>query len=187
MQKIILLYILLIVTALHAQNTPLYKGLLYKMPLSEAKKEFRKNKDQYKVISLGNGVDWRMYPMNFAVNGNSELVGINLNSGAMFGESSENTKIYLTQTRQFLEDKGYTVIHEPDYWNFPLLFSDANKYGLLLHDPDKNVMISIRSVPHPTEHLRFVPVMGISNYDAFVKYMETDKEAVQKQRDKTGF
>lgn len=157
------------------------------MPLSEAKKEFKKNKEEYKTISFGNNVNWKMYPMNFAVNQFNELVGINLNSGSMFGDSPEDTDLFIRQSRNFFEEKGYTVVHEPEYWHSAVLFSENNKYGLLLHNPEKTIMVSLRPLPHPTESLRYVPVMGISNYQAFVDYMDADDANVKAAREKTGF
>lgn len=183
----ILLIIFLYPIILFSQEPPLYKGLIYKMPINDAKKEFRKNKDEYKTISLGNGVDWKMYAMNFAVNQNNELVGLNLNSGSMFGDSPETTDLFIRQTRNFFEELGYTVVYEPEYWDTAVLFSEQNKYGLLLHNPEKTIMVSLRPVPHPTERLNYVPVMGISNFQAFVDYMEADDAAVKKAREKTGF
>ncbi|SDT15685.1 hypothetical protein SAMN05192545_2897 [Maribacter dokdonensis] len=168
-------------------GTPLYKGLMYKMKISDAKKEYRKNKEDYKVISLGNGVDWYMYPLNFSANADNQLVGLTLNSGSLYGNEPETVAAYLSQSFEFFIDKNYTIVHEPDYWDNPLLFDATNKYGLLMHDPDKTIMVSMRAVRHNTEVYNFVPVLAISNYEAFINYMSSESEKVNQIRGKTGF
>lgn len=187
MKNLFLLIITLFAFNGLTQEPPLYKNLVYLMPIKAAKKEFKKNKDDYKTISLGNGVDWKMFSTNFVTNSSGNLVGIVLNDGSMFGINADNAALYITQTRTFFEDKGYTVIHEPEYWYAPTLVSPTEKYGLLLHDADKNIMVSLRVQPHPTERFSYSPVLGISNYKAFVSYMEANKAAIKKARDKTGF
>lgn len=155
------------------------------MPINEAKKELKKNKSDYSDISFGNGVKWRIFKQNFTVI-NEQLHGLMLvPKGALFGLDHESAKVYLQNSKLFFESKDYEVFWEPDNWNIPVFFEATNKYGLLMNDAEKTIMIELRPVEISAGS--YTVNLGVSNYDAFLKYMQAKEKAIKKVQDKTGF
>ena len=186
MKKLIVIYLFIISGVMVAQDYPaLYKGLIYKMPIDAAKKEFKQHKDLYVDISFGNGVEWRLYTQNFGVVNDSLTSLVLKPKGALLGLTHEAAKVYLNNSFEFFTKRGYQVIKEPQFWNVPIYFDATNKFGLVMHNPDKTVVVELRSVQ--LTGTSYLVNLGISNYDAFLRFLTNDEAAVNNQQNQTGF
>lgn len=167
------------------KNTSLYKGLLYDMPKKDAIKEFRSNKNLYNEISFGNGIVWSINKQNFTIR-NDKLKALMLTpKSAIFGLSHDNAQVYLKNSFDFFNSKGYNIIIEPDYWDSPILYSSNNKFGLIMSNPDKTIVIELRSVRITANS--YTVNLGISNYQAYMNYLDNLEDVEIKQQNKTGF
>jgi hypothetical protein len=167
----------------------LYKGLYFNMPIQEAFKEFEENNGDYKDISFGDGVVWRLFKQNLN-SVEDKLEGLVLTpQGSTYGMNQDNAKVYLTNSKQFLVSKDYTVFKEPIAWNVPVLFSPSNKTGLVLIDPDQKMVVELRSseiIGSGTEKLYNV-TLTINNYANYMKNIIATEEKNKSEQDKTGF
>ena len=169
------------------ENTPLYKGLLYKMAINDAKKEFKKDKEEYTNISFGDGVSWRMYTQNFHSFDNKLTALILTPKGYPFGMDHELAEVNLIKSKEFFISKGYSVFGEPKNWDIPVLFSPHNKSGLLLFDPNKTIFVELRSVLLSELDLTYVVNLVINNYDNYLNYLESQEQIKKSEQDNTGF
>jgi len=182
---VILLTIFLSNLSFSQEMKPLYKGLLYNMPIENAKKELKKNIQDYNNISFGNGIVWEISEP-YLIESNGKLSGLGLlPKNKILGLKHENAKVYLQNSRKFFESKGYIVLKEPDNWDIPVLFSQNNLFGLLLHNPDKSIMIDLRSIKSVDSN--YIVILTIMNYDIYIKGLDAMKNQVKKEQDNTGF
>jgi hypothetical protein len=177
------------ISAFSQESIPLYKGLYYNMSLDQAKKEFKNHGEEYKNISFGDGVVWRLFKQNFHVV-NDELKGLVLTpQGYGFGMSHENAKVYLTNSKEFFVSKDYSIFKEPLNWDVPIFFSPQNKTGLVLIDPEQKIVVELRSrefIGSGPEQLYYV-TLTINNYDNYMNYLNESEEEKKAKQDKTGF
>ncbi|WP_422105576.1 hypothetical protein [Winogradskyella sp.] len=181
----IILFSFFVLSASQEEKLTLFKGLYYGMPIKEAKKEHKNNKDEYINVDLGDGVIWELRRGGLVKQDNKLVVLVMQPKGFTFGMNNEEGEIYLKKTRLFFEEKGYTLISEPEYWDVPLLFSPYNKMGLLLGNEEKGLMIELR--PVKITEGSYVVNMGIYNLDDYKKAQEAEKEAKEKTKKKSGF
>ena len=183
MKQVYFIYILLF--SLNGFSQPIYKGLLYGMTKSQAKKEFYSNKEDYTNIDLGNGFIWRMYHQNFIYDNGLAGILCTPKRGAL-GVSHENTMGYLEFTSAFFIKKGYKIFHEPQNWQYPELF--RSKYGLLLENPDRTVMVMLYPFKQTSSNnIFYQPHLKVFNYDWFIDQYETGQKEVEEKQDKSGF
>lgn len=180
MREFTLIFFLFISTQCISQE--IYKGFDFGMSKTEAKNEFRDNKEEYKTIDLGNGFIYRIYHQNFTYS-NDQLAGITLTpKGAAMGQSYESVVSYLEYTRAFFEKLDYSTFFEPEYWNGPHKFS--SKYGLLMIDPDKNKVVQIYPVKAGGV---FNTRLDIYNHDQFMEWYEEENDRVEEKAENSGF
>ncbi|WP_159523781.1 hypothetical protein [Sunxiuqinia indica] len=164
----------------------IYKGFEYGMSKGEAKREFKKNKDDYTAVDLGNGFVWRTYPQNLLMSGDSLAVVWFTPKGTALGMSHDNVVSYLEFTRAFFELKDYQLFFEPEYWQYPVNFNA--KYGLLLSNPDKTIMVQLypssAKVGHNTTYFANLKVM---NYDWFMSIYKENLNVLDEKSAESGF
>lgn len=180
---------LLIISMLLLENCftqTIFKGLKYNMTESEAKKEFRANKDQYDNVDFGNGFVWRLYQQNFLYV-DDKLVGVLFSpKGGGFGQSHNNVINYLEFSRSFFENKGYTVIFEPEAWQYPTLFN--SKYGLLLQNEDKTIIVQLNPSTYTVNYSTgYIAYMKVINYEFFMKAYEMGNQILKEKSENSGF
>jgi len=167
----------------------LYKGLYFNMPVAEAKKEFKENNGDYRDISFGDDIVWRLLQQNFQ-SVEDKLKGLVLTpQQSPNGMNQDNAKVFLTSSKQFFISKDYTVFKEPIAWNVPVLFSASNKTGLVLLDPHQKIVVELRSseiISSGTEKLYNV-TLTINNYANYMNNIIATDEKNKSEQDKTGF
>lgn len=179
-------FLILSFTIVYPQSgQALYEGLLYNMDRKEAIKEFKSNKDIYNIISFGDGVVWSLNRQNFTINNNKLKALMLTPKSALFGLSHESAKVYLINSFNFFISRGYEVIKEPEYWDVPVMFSPNNKFGLLMHDPEKTIVIELRSVEVSPNN--YTVNLGINNYGVYMMYLDNLKKHNEIQQNNTGF
>jgi len=184
MKKMIILMFLAVSTNINAQS--IYLGLKYGMNKKDAKAEFKANNEQYTNVDLGNGFAWRAFQQNFIFD-EKGLTGILFSpKGGALGLSHDNTVSYLEFTRTFFEKKGYTLFFEPDYWQYPENFN--SKYGLLLVNPDKTIVVQIYPVKSVAGGiLTYSAYLKVLNYTWFMSEFEKENDKVEQKQQNTGF
>jgi len=174
----------LLCTSLSAQS--IFKGLETGMSKKEAKAEFRANKDDYINIEIGNGFAYRIYQQNFGYV-NDGLVSILLTpKGFTMGQGYSEAVSYLDFSNTFFQNLDYKEFFRPEYWNAPQSFS--SKYGLLLYNPEKTIMVQM----YPTKYkagstTAFLVKLHIYNYNQFMEWYDKEHEAQEEIAEKSGF
>ena len=188
MNKLGLIVMLLFFT-INSFSQSIFKGLEYGMSEKDAKKEFKKNKDDYINIDIGNGFSYRIYRQNFLYD-NKKLVGILLSpKGYAFGQSYDTAKSFLTYTRAFFEDLGYETFIDNKWWNAPENFSKSNsKWGLVLNNKDKSKIIHMYPIKYQQSgSTKYLVKLTVWNYETWVGfYNEANKKQAEKSK-KSGF
>ncbi|MBI9038094.1 MAG: hypothetical protein JEY97_08175 [Bacteroidales bacterium] len=186
------LYIVLIFSSILISNCfaqSIYKGLEYGMSKSEANKEFKKNKEAYTTVDLGNGFLYRIYKQNFEYD-NNRLVGILLTpKGAAFGQTYESSKNYLIHTRGFFEKLGYETFLENEWWNAPVNYvKSGSKWGLILNKKDKSTIVQMYPISYELSGSTvYLVKLMIWNYDTWIGYYNKEKEVQNKKAKDSGF
>tara|TARA_B100002019_G_scaffold271268_1_gene265535 strand:- start:302 stop:853 length:552 start_codon:yes stop_codon:yes gene_type:complete len=183
MKKI--LVTLLILSAVNSYSQSIYKGLEYGMSKVEAKKEFKKNKDTYISVDLGNGFLYRIYQQNFIYD-NDKLVGILFNpKGAGLGQTYDGAKSYLIHTRSFFESLGYETFIDNQWWNAPLNYvKSGSKWGLVLNKKDKSIIVQMFPVAMGNSYL---VNLRIWHYDTWMGYYDAENKVQEIKADESGF
>ncbi len=119
------------------QNTraqSIFKGLSYGMTQTRANEEFKKYKEKYTNLDIGDDYVFRTYKQDFIFD-NNKLVGVVFTPrGSAFGQSYKSSKNFLTQARDYLERLGYERLIEETYWNDPVEFiKTGGEKGLIMH------------------------------------------------------
>lgn len=186
MKKNIYISIMAIVFGLSASSQTIFKGLEYGMTADEAITEFKKNKDKYDAVDLGNGFVWRTFKRGFLYDSDG-LVGVSFNAkGGALGIGHDATTQYLEYTRAAFESKSYVLFFEPDYWQYPLNFS--SKYGLLMSSPDKSIMVQLYPVTQGTAYGNlYLPILKVMNYDWFMAQWDKGHEVNAEKIENSGF
>lgn len=184
--KSILLIIISVMFAVDCFSQTIFKGLNYNMSVSEAKKEFKTNKEQYDNVDFGNGFVWRIFPQNFIYK-NGNLVGVLFQpKGALLGLSHTGTTSYLEFSRSFFEIKGYKVFFEPEYWQYPLNFN--SKYGLLMQNEDKTIIVQLYPFKWFYSGTTYYSAyMKVLNYAWFMNEYEKQNQILKDKSENSGF
>lgn len=188
MNKIMLIIIAFLVMN-NSFSQSIFKGLEYGMSEKEAKKEFKKNKQDYINVDIGNGFLYRIYRQNFVFDKN-KLVGILLTpKGSTFGQSYDSAKNYLTHTRTFFENLEYETFIENKWWNAPLNYSkSSSKWGLILNKKDKSTIIQMYPINYQISGTtKYLVKLMIWNYDTWIGYYNKEKKIQEKKSKKSGF
>tara|TARA_B110000259_G_scaffold184171_1_gene230690 strand:- start:46 stop:612 length:567 start_codon:yes stop_codon:yes gene_type:complete len=188
MKKLIkyITFTLILVFTVDSYSQSIYKGLTYGMTKTEAKKEFKKNKDLYTTVDIGNGFLYRIYRQNFSYD-NGKLVGVLLSpKGAMLGQSYDNAKSYLINTRSFFERLGYETFIDNEWWNAPLNYvKSGSKWGLALNKQDKSTIVQIYT--QSLSSTTYLVNLKIWHYDTWMGYYDAETETQQTKADESGF
>lgn len=184
MKKVVCIAALFIATATFAQ--PIFKGLESGMTKKEAQQEFRENKDDYTSIDVGNGFEYRIYQQNFQYQDN-ELVGILLTpKGSAMGQNYNEAVSFLEYSKSFFDSLNYSEFFVPEFWNAPVNF--GAKYGLLMHNPEKTVMLQLYPTSYMVGNTRsYLVKLHLYKYDQFLEWYETEKAKQEDLADKSGF
>ena len=177
MKKILITFLMLF--AVNSYSQSIYKGLEYGMSKVEAKKEFKKNKDTYISVDLGNGFLYRIYQQNFIYD-NDKLVGILFNpKGAGLGQTYDSAKSYLIHTRNFFESLGYETFIDNQWWNAPLNYvKSGSKWGLVLNKKDKSIIVQMFPVAMGNSYL---VNLRIWHYDTWMGYYDESNSIDQEK------
>jgi len=191
MKKILIL--LLFIPLLSSSQVKIYKGLIEGMNSKEAKNVIKKNKNDYKVVAVGNGVEWTIRTTSPMYSPKNYLVGVTMwpKGFGLTGTGYDLAVSYLNTTKEFFIDRNYSVLLESTYWNAPKNFNDGNYlYGCVLLSPDDERVIHI----FPSEIMQldgksyrdtaFVKVMTKSFWD---KTQEARKEVKKEEIKDTDF
>lgn len=184
MKRIIILLVFLI--SLTANGQAIFKGLNYGMSKSEAKKEFKNNKDSYTNIDIGGGFVYRIYSQNFIYD-NKKLVGIVFNpKGSMMGLGYEECKNWLIKTRSFFEGLGFETYIENKWWNAPMNYiSSGSMWGLVMNKGDKTTMMQM--FPQEITKGSYNASLRLWHHDTFVGYVESNRKKQKEKSDDSGF
>ena len=159
------------------------------MSKSEASKEFKKNKETYTKVDIGNNFIYRIYKQNFEFD-NNKLVGVLLSpKGSAFGQSYESAKNYLIHTRGFFEKLGYETFLENEWWNAPLNYVRSNsKWGLVLNKKNKSIIVQMYPISYELSGKTVYMVkLMIWNYNTWVEYYNKENDVQKEKTDKSGF
>jgi hypothetical protein len=180
------LFILAFLFALNGYGQAKFKGLNYGMSKSEAKKEFKANKDIYTKIDLGDGVLYRIYQQNFIYD-KDKLVGITFNpKGKALGQDLDNTVLYLTKTRSFFESIDFETYIENELWNAPVEYiKSESKWGLALNKKDKTTMVQM--FPMELQKDSYLVKLVLWHHETWVGYVEAEEKRQKDRADKSGF
>jgi hypothetical protein len=180
------LLLLLLIAPVLGYGQSIYKGLEYGMSKSDAKKEFKKNKDTYISVDTGSGFLYRIYQQNFIYDDN-KLVGVLFSpKGAGLGQSYDNAKSYLIHTRNFFESLGYETFIENEWWNAPLNYTKSgSKWGLVLNKKDKTTVVQM--YPISMGKNTYLVNLRIWHYDTWMGYYDAENEKQKLKAEKSGF
>ena len=184
---IVLLLIFFIISNGYTQS--IYKGLEYGMSKSEASKEFKKNKESYTTVDIGNNFLYRIYKQNFVFD-NNKLVALLLTpKGAAFGQSYDSAKNYLIHTRKFFEKLNYETFLDNEWWDSPLNYIDSeSKWGLILNKKDKSTIVQMYPISYELSGKKsFLVKLMIWNYDTWMGYYKKDREIQKEKANNSGF
>ena len=188
MRKILIILFFSLIYQVNAQDLrqSIYKGLVFGMSKSEAKKEFKKNKATYTTVDIGNGFLYRIYQQNFIYD-NGKLVGVLFSpKGAGLGQSYDSAKSYLVHTRGFFEKLEYETFIDNEWWNAPLNYiKSGSKWGLVLNKKDKSTIVQI--FPQSLGSNNYLVNLRIWHYDTWMGYFNTENKIQETKVDKSGF
>ena len=184
---IVLLLIFFIISNGYTQS--IYKGLEYGMSKSEASKEFKKNKESYTTVDIGNNFLYRIYKQNFVFD-NNKLVALLLTpKGSAFGQSYDSARNYLIHTRKFFEKLNYETFLDNEWWDSPLNYIDSeSKWGLILNKKDKSTIVQMYPISYELSGKKsFLVKLMIWNYDTWMGYYKKDREIQKEKANNSGF
>jgi len=188
MNKFFLIIIVLFVS-LNLYSQSIYKGLEYGMTESEAKREFKSNKDTYKTVDLGNNFLYRIYKQNFVYD-NDKLVGVLISpKGSALGQTYNSAESYLIHTRVFFEDLGYETFIDNEWWNAPHNYVNSNsKWGLVLNKPDNSIIVQLYPtiIGGPGSNTFLVKLM-IWDYNTWVGWYNQQEAKQRENVEDSGF
>ena len=178
--KIMKKYRLLLLSLIFISNCfsqSVYMGLEFGMSKSEAKKEFKKNKDDYKTIDIGNGVLYRINRHNFIYK-NTKLVAVALHpKGSALGMPYDLTRNYLTMTRSFFESLNYQTLIENKWYNAPIKYlKSSSKWGLVLNKEDKNTIVQMYPMSMGSDSGSYLVKLIIWEYNTWMEFYDADAE-----------
>ena len=189
MKKLIkyITFTLILVFTVDSYSQSIYKGLTYGMTKAEAKKEFKKNKDNYKSVDIGNGFLYRIYRQNFIYD-NNRLVGVTLNpKGSTFGMTYDLTKSYLTSTRKFFESLNYQTFIENEWYNAPINYlKSGSKWGLVLNKGDKTKIVQMYPMSMGSTS-NYIVKLIIWDYNTWMGYYNSETKVQEKKAEESGF
>jgi len=184
MKNLLCVAMLLMATTTFSQA--IFKGLEAGMSKDEAVKEFRQNRDEYINIEVGNGFAYRIYQQNFEFTDNKLDVILLSPKGSAMGQGYYEAVDWLDYTKTFFDKLNYREFYVPEYWNAPLNL--RSKYGLLMHNPEKTVMLQLYPVNYNVGNSRsYLVKLQLYNYDQFMGWYEAEKEVQDVIAEKSGF
>lgn len=184
--RILLLVVGMVMFSCSLSAQSIFKGLEHGMSKDEAVSEFRSNKSDYINIEIGNGFAYRIYQQNFEYTKDG-LVSILLTpKGSALGMGYYEAVNWLDYSKTFFDKLNYLEFFVPEYWNAPLNF--RSKYGLLLYNPDKTIMVQM----YPKNYkigstTSYMVMLQIYNYDQFMEWYNAEKDVQQEIKEKSGF
>ena len=186
MKNLLLLIVLCISSVCLGQDSlKIYKGLYYGMTKSEAVSEFTNNKTEYVGVDLGNGFVWTTYKQNLLFY-DGILVGITFVPEHPLSLSCDNATLYLEYTKAFFENKDYTIILEPEDWQYPFLFHGV--FGLVLSSPAGNVVVQLYPGTYVLNHSTYCTAsLKILNKSWFISQYNHYKTNLKEKADLSGF
>ena len=174
----------LLCTSLSAQS--IFKGLETGMSQKEAKAEFRANRDDYINIEIGNGFAYRIYQQNFQYVNDGLVAMLLTPKGSALGQGYDEAASYLDFSDAFFQKLNYEEFFRPEYWNAPQSFS--SKYGLLLSNPDKTIMVQMYPTKYKSGRITsYLVKLHLYNYDQFMEWYDKEHEAQEEIAEKSGF
>jgi len=184
MKRITLLLVFIISISVNGQT--IFKGLEYGMSKSEAKKEFKKNKEAYTNVDIGGGFIYRIYQQNFIYD-NKKLVGIKFNpKGSALGQGYQECINWLTKTRNFFEQLGFETYIDNQWWNAPLNYIESNStWGLVLNKKDKTTIMQM--FPQEIQKNSYTVNLRLWHHDTFIGYVESNTEKQKEKSNNSGF
>ncbi|MDO6813815.1 hypothetical protein [Tenacibaculum soleae] len=187
MKKGILLLFLLVSNLIFSQS--IYKGLEFEMTPKEAKKEFKKNKNNYISVDLGNNFYYRIYRQNFIFLDKKLSCVVLTPKGFSLGMDYDSARNYLIHTRSFFTDLGYEIFLDNEYWNAPLNYaSSGSKWGLILFNKDKTKIIQIFPQKYNTlSTTSFLVNLRIWNYNAWMDLYNKENDLQNNKKANSGF
>ena len=184
MKNVLCIALLLIGASVYSQA--IFKGLEAGMTKKEALKEFRQNKDEYTTIEVGNGFAYRIYQQNFEYHDNKLIAVLLTPKGSAMGQSYYEAVNWLDYSKTFFDKLNYREFYVPEYWNAPLNF--RSKYGLLMHNPEKSVMLQLFPISYTIGNSKsYLVKLQLFNYEQFMNLYEAEKEVQEDIAEKSGF
>jgi hypothetical protein len=154
----------------------------------EANREFKKHKEIYSFIDLGNDYIFRTYKQNFLYI-DDKLSGVILSvKGRALGMDYDETVNYLNYIRETLENNGYETFLECEWWNAPLNYSTSgSNYGLLLNKTDHTKIVQLYSIRYELgKTYMYQIILKIWNYQEYIKLYNKSKQYNDDKIKKTG-
>lgn len=162
MKKLILLLLITSFTSYsQTENQTLLLGLKYGMTKSEAKSEFKKNKDKYTNITLGSYL-WRHYHQNneYDKDGGLTLVQAVPKGGGLFGLPKSEAKLVYNDLIRMLTAKGYEINDVNTKGGNYFEFSVGQTYLLKNIEKGLNVYIGTPASPTSANNVYLQLVIG---------------------------
>ena len=187
--KKLLLLLLSIIFISNSYSQSIYKGLKYGMTESEAKTEFKKNKNDYTTVDIGNGFLYRIYRQNFVFDEN-KLVGVLLApKGSAMGMSYDSAKLYLSHTRGFFESLDYETFIENEWYDAPINYGKSGgKWGLVLNKKDNSTFVQLYPINYQLSGKTvYLVKLMIWHYDTWLKWYNAENKVQENKKDNSGF
>lgn len=181
-----LITLLILFQTVSGISQTIFKGFETGMTEDQAIEEFKKNKDDYKAIEIGNGFVYRTYREHLRFDDNGLYCVILQPKGIGLGMGYDQAQKFLEHTKYFFDQLDYEEFFVPEYWNAPLNFK--SKYGVLLSNPEKTVMVHF----YPTHwdvygSTAYLVKLEVFNYDYFMSRYNQENEKQEKIRENSGF
>ena len=160
------------------EGTVIYKGFYEGMSKKKTLSEYEKNFSKYTSIVFNEGPRWEVSTEGFSYNEYNLLYGIDLTPMRENNDLSsyDFTRRCLVLAKEFIENEGFEVFYEPDYWNAPEEFNSF--WGLIMINEKKKLAahffpsksnILTKGKPIYKAHLRMI------SYEPFIKEFENLK------------
>ena len=178
-----LIFTLLFLTTVVNAQTSLYKDLTEGMSKKEAKKVIKADKDNYKVVDLGNGFKWTLRTTGLRYNEQDQLTVVYLwpYKSAITGIGYDATVNMLDHSKSFFESKGYTVLLQNKFWNAPANHDAHNfVYGLVMLSPQGDRVVhlypsKVFTMAQELVHTAYLELMSKKQWDSYLESRKSKK------------
>lgn len=151
----------------------LNKDLMYGMSSSDAKAVLAKDKS-YASIQFSNDVVWSILFENMIFE-NDRLKYIVLKpAGNFYGINFIKTLNHIRTSKEFLENRGYTIEDEHPLWNRPQAYVNENaSYVSLLQNKSRNLLVKI-----DVERLKgsYMPTLTITHQENIATFKDSKEQ-----------